>query len=66
MTVKLSILRRGYGHQTIPDLSLEQARKEVELAARQGYIATANNRQITASELQDGQEVKLFPTGQGG
>ncbi len=65
MTVKLTFPKRGFGDQSL-ELELDDAKQEIENAAKNGYIATFNGKQIHAGDVKDGQDVKFYPTGVGG
>lgn len=64
MAVTLRVVNRT-GDQT-QVLEVDEAKREVEEAARNGYIPTYQGRRIVPGEVVDGMEVLLTPTGMGG
>ena len=64
MVVKIRVANKR-GDQTL-ELSVEDAKKEIEIASKNGYIASYDGKQVSVQDVKDGQEVTLFPTGTGG
>ncbi len=66
MVVRIRAPKRAFGDQTI-EAQVEEARKIVDDRLQQGYIATIGNTLVRkATQIQDGQEVRLYPAVAGG
>jgi hypothetical protein len=65
MVVKIVFPRRGEGDQVVK-MDLEDARREIELGIKNGYIPVYNGKLVKAEDLQDDQEIRMFPPIAGG
>ena len=64
MVVKIVMPSRK-GHEQV-EMILEDAQREIQIGVDNGYIPIYNGKQVAVSEVQDGQEIRLFPAVQGG
>ncbi len=65
MVVKIRFPNRNRGDQCL-ELELEDAKNEIEIGIKNGYIPVYKGKSVKAEQVQDGQTVTMVPPVQGG
>jgi len=64
MVVKIRVVNKK--GDICKEMPLRDAQQEITIGVKNGYIPVYDGKQVKAEEVQDGQEVTLFPSVAGG